>query len=282
MNNHQLPKITIIIAVFNSAKTLQQCIDSVTKQTYLNKQLIIIDGGSSDGTVDLLKANSEKISYWISEPDKGIYNAWNKGLEKANGDWICFLGADDFFWNTQILEQMSAQLKKLPIDILVAYGKIMLLNIEAKPLYLVGESWDVVKEYFKQTMTIPHPGLMHRHSLFELHGKFDESFLISGDYELLLRELKNGNAAFFQDIIVAGMRQGGISSCPKQSLTSLYEVRRAQRKHGLRLPRRDWMLSLARVYIRLFLWQVLGEKLTKKVLDFGRRIIGLPAHWTKI
>ena len=97
MKNKSLPLITIIIAVFNGAKTLQQCIDSVAQQSYPNKELIIIDGGSKDGTLDLLKANSEKIDYWVSETDNGIYNAWNKGLAQANGDWICFLGADDFF-----------------------------------------------------------------------------------------------------------------------------------------------------------------------------------------
>lgn len=281
MNIKPAPLITIIIAVFNGAKTLQQCIDSVAQQSYPNKELIIIDGGSKDGTVDLLKANSEKINYWVSEPDNGIYNAWNKGLAQANGDWICFLGADDFFWNTQVLEQMSEQLAKLTSDIRVAYGQIMLLNSDSKPLYLVGEPWVKVKESFKHKMSIPHQGVMHRDSLFDLHGKFDESFSIVGDYELLLRELKVGDAAFMPNVIVTGMRQGGISSNPKLSLVILREVRRAQIMHGQILPSRIWLLALMRVYIRMFLWMVLGESLTRKALDFGRRIMGLPVYWTK-
>lgn len=281
MDKKSPPLITIIIAVFNGAKTLQQCIDSVAQQSYPNKELIIIDGGSKDVTVDLLKANSEKINYWVSEPDNGIYNAWNKGLAQANGDWICFLGADDFFWNIQVLEQMSEQLVKLTSDIRVAYGQIMLLNSEAKPLYLVGEPWVKVKGSFKHKMSIPHQGVMHRDSLFDLHGKFDESFSIVGDYELLLRELKAGNAAFIPNIIVTGMRQGGISSNPRLSLAVLREVRRAQIMHGQMLPSKIWLLALMRVYIRIFLWKILGEKLTRKVLDFGRHIMGLPAHWTK-
>ena len=78
------PSISVIVAVLNGAKTLQRCIDSVAQQTYPNKELIIIDGGSQDGTVDILKANQGKITSWISEPDRGIYSAWNKGLAKEN------------------------------------------------------------------------------------------------------------------------------------------------------------------------------------------------------
>ena len=281
MNIKPAPLITIIIAVFNGAKTLQQCIDSLAQQSYPNKELIIIDGGSKDGTVDLLKTNSEKINYWVSEPDSGIYNAWNKGLAQANGDWICFLGADDFFWNTQVLELMSEQLAKQTSDILIAYGQVMLLNNDAKPLYLVGEPWAKVKESFKYRMSIPHQAVMHRSKLFDLHGSFDETFSIVGDYELLLRELNSGNAAFIPNIIVTGMRQGGVSSNPKLSLVILREVRRAQVMHGQLLPSRIWLLALMRVYIRMFLWMVLGENLTRKALDFGRRIMGLPVYWTK-
>ena len=96
------PKISIIVAVYNSKKTLQRCIDSVFSQTYPHKELIIIDGGSTDGTVDILRANNDKITYWKSEPDNGIYQAWNKALDHAKSDWICFLGADDYLWKPKV------------------------------------------------------------------------------------------------------------------------------------------------------------------------------------
>lgn len=275
------PVITIIIAVYNGAKTLQQCIDSVAQQTYQYKELIIIDGGSKDGTVDLLKINQEHISYSISEPDQGIYSAWNKGLVQAQGEWICFLGADDYLWDVQVLEKMAERLVLVPSNIRVAYGQIMLLTSSGDSLYTVGEAWGKVKERFKHEMSIPHPGLAHHCSLFELHGEFDESFRIVGDYELLLRELKSGDATFMPNLIVTGMRQGGISSNPKQALTILYEVRCAQLKHGEKLPSRLWLMAVMRVYIRLLLWSILGEKLTRKLLDVGRGMMGLPAYWTR-
>jgi glycosyltransferase involved in cell wall biosynthesis len=281
MNRKSTPLISIIVAVFNGAKMLQQCIDSVAQQTYAKKELIIIDGGSKDGTVDMLEANREQISYWISEPDKGIYNAWNKGLSQAKGEWICFLGADDFFWDAQVLERMTAQLQAISPDILVAYGQVMLLSSEGKSLFPVGEPWVTINERFKQVMCIPHQAVMHRRGLFERYGLFDESFRIAGDYELLLRELKKGDAIFIPDLITTGMRQGGISSDPENTLVIMREFRLAQQMHGQRLPGLIWLAAMARVYVRLLLWRILGKGVTRKVLDLYRRMMGLSSYWTK-
>jgi glycosyltransferase involved in cell wall biosynthesis len=281
MNNESAPLISIIVAVFNGAKTLQQCIDSVILQTYPNRELIIIDGGSKDGTVDLLKANSKQISYWISEPDHGVYNAWNKGLSQAKGDWICFLGADDYFWDAQVLERMAEQLIKLPSSIRVAYGQVRIVNAHDEGLYQIGDHWQKVKKSFKQAMCIPHIGTMHRSSLFELRGIFDDSFRIAGDYELLLRELKTGEAMFIPDIIVTAMRQGGISNAHSNSIEAMLELRRAQRMHGQYYPGFFWVMAMTRVYIRLLLWNLFGEKIARKLFDLSRWVKGLPQYWTR-
>jgi hypothetical protein len=157
----------------------------------------------------------------------------------------------------------------------------MLLNSEGKELYLSGEPWQKVKKRFKQLMSIPHPGTMHLYTLFEQHGKFDESFRIAGDYELLLRELKTADAEFIPGLITVAMQQGGISSSPHNSLNQLLEVRRAQRMHDLGLPGASWLMAMLRVYIRLLLWRLLGEEATRKVLDLGRHLLGLPPFWTR-
>lgn len=277
-----LPSISIVVATFNALTTLQQCIDSVAQQTYSHKELIVIDGGSTDGTVELLKANQQKISNWSSEPDRGIYHAWNKALSRATGEWICFLGADDHLWDEHVLSRMAEQLGQLPASISVVYGQIMLLNSRGERLYLVGEPWEKLKDRFHKSMCIPHPGAMHRRSLFEQHGEFDESFRIAGDYELLLRELMTADAVFVPELVMVGMRQGdGTSSNPASALRVLHETRRAQRMHGLRFPSASWFFSVMKVYVRLLLWSVLGEVTARKALDFGRRIMGQPAYWSK-
>ena len=274
MNNNFIPLITIIVAVFNGSKTMQQCINSVAQQTYVNKELIIIDGGSLDGTVELLKSNQENIAYWISEPDRGIYNAWNKGVSQTKGEWICFLGADDYFWDVRVLDQVVSQLTTISPKINVAYGKIMLLSSDGEKLYAIGEPWGTVKNRFKQLMSIPHPGAMHRASLFRKYGNFDEAFRIAGDYEFLLRELKSNDAMFMPNLITIGMRQGGVSSDPANAVEAMREIRMAQRMHGQHLPGPIWLAAMAKVYARLFLWRLFGARAANKVLDFVRRLTG--------
>lgn len=272
--------MTVIVAVYNGMATLQQCIDSVDQQTYPNKELIVIDGGSKDGTVALLEENSNKLNYWISEPDRGIYNAWNKGLAHARGDWVCFLGADDYFWDTSVLERTAAKLVLLPPTIGVAYGQIMLVSDNGELPRAKGEPWGGIKEFFKEYMCIPHVGTMHRRSLFEKHGKFDESFRIAGDYEWLLRELKTHDAEFFPDIVTAGQRLGGISTEAANYLPTLRETLRAQRMHGRFMPGKFLLKEMMKEYVRLFLWAVFGDRLARRLLDLRRRIKGLPPHWT--
>ncbi|OYV85677.1 MAG: hypothetical protein B7Z63_05150 [Ignavibacteriae bacterium 37-53-5] len=199
-----------------------------------------------------------------------------------HGEWIYFLGSDDYFWDVYALEQMSVALQKMPASVNVAYSRINLVNADGRIIHDFGKPWENVKQRFKQGMSIPHQGTMHRRALFEQRGKFDESFRIAGDYELLLRELISEDAWFFPDIIVAAMRQGGgISSVPANSLVVLRESRRAQRKNGLRFPGIIWLISVARLYLRMLLWKMLGERLARKALDLGRRVMGLPPFWTK-
>lgn len=275
------PIIAIIVATYNNETTIQHCIDSITHQTYLHKELIIIDGGSCDDTVSVLKASDQVIAHWVSEPDRGIYHAWNKALMMAKGEWICFLGADDFFWDTTVLARIGEQLRLLSPSIRVVYGQNMLVNAGGEPLYAVGASWQTLKGKFRTRMCLPHPGLMHHRSVFERHGTFDESFRIAGDYEMLLRELKHGDALFIPNLIIAGVRQGGISSNPNSSLLVLAESRRAQRMHGRRFPPLLWLLSMIKVYLRFALWHLCGERVARSILDRGRKMLNQPKHWTK-
>jgi len=279
-NKDALPLLTVIIAVFNSKATLQRCIDSIVRQTYPNKELIIIDGGSTDGTVAMLEENCDSFSYWISEPDLGIYNAWNKGLAHARGEWICFLGADDYFWNDTVLERIAAKLVLLPENIRVAYGLIMLIGADGEAPRPKGEPWEQIKEFFREYMCIPHVGTMHRRSLFERYEKFDESFRIAGDYELLLRELITGEAEFFPEIISVAQVLGGISTHPENYLPTLRETLRAQKMHGLK-PGKYVLREMRKERVRLLIWMIFGERMARKLLDLRRRMKGLPPHWTR-
>ena len=260
MNIETAPLISIIIAVYNGKATLQQCINSVAQQTHPYKELIVIDGGSTDGTVELIKENNRHVNYWISEPDRGIYNAWNKGLAQAKGEWICFLGADDYFWDAAVLDRMAVHLQELPKNIRVVYGQIAMVDAKGDVIRKEGEPWELTKSGFSQFMCLPHVGTMHRRSLFDQHGKFDETFRIAGDYELLLRELKSGDAAFIPNIVTAGQRLGGISTKTKNFVQVLFEVLRARNMHG-QVTKAEYDSQ----HLLLVLWKIFGEKIARQL-----------------
>jgi len=277
-----LPLVSIIVAVFNAGKTLQQCIDSVASQTYAHKQLIIIDGESTDNTVEVIKENAEKINFSISEKDRGIYDAWNKGLAHAQGEWVCFLGADDYLYDSQVIESMISKIQHLPAETQIAYGQVALVDDAGNQLELLGQDWSEIKQQFKQVMCMPHPAVFHRRTLFEEFGNFNGKFRIAGDYEMLLRALKNGDAYSVMGLIVVAMRVGGVSSKPGNAIESFKEMRLAQKIHGQKSINKVLFVRMFKEYLRNALWTILGEKFAKKTLDFMRRIRGLKPYWDKV
>ena len=256
--NQPSPKVSVIVAVLNSSKTIEQCLQSVISQNYPDYELIVIDGESTDGTLEIINSFSEQIHSFSSQKDTGVYEAFNRGISKSTGDWICFLGADDFFWSSHVLNDLVSNTNKLPSNTLVAYGKVALLDEEDQTECLAGEPWSIASKKFREGMSIPHVGLLHKRSLFELHGNFNESFKIAGDYELLLRELISGEAFFVEDIIVAGHRTGGLSTNPQNGLRTHLEVRRAQKLNGILLPSPKWLWQLGKVSSRPLLRRILG------------------------
>lgn len=281
MNKKSAPLISVIVAVLNGSKTLQQCIESIANQTYENIETIVIDGGSKDGSVAILESIREKIAYWSSEKDTGVYNAWNKGLKKSRGEWILFLGADDYFLNNKAMEQIALRLETIPKEFRLVYSRVMLIGVDGQAIFPVGEPWENARDPFKKGLCLPHQGVIHRRSLFDRNGKFDESFRIGGDYELMLRELKTGEAVFIPDVIATGMRQGGLSSNPASSINAMLDIRRAQKMHTQYIPSLLWLKAMIRIYFRLLLWNSIGESATRKLFDLGRRFVGLPAYWTR-
>jgi glycosyltransferase involved in cell wall biosynthesis len=252
------PLITVIVAVLNAACSLECCIKSISSQTYPHKELIVMDGGSTDGSLSIIKKYRDTITYWESRPDQGIYHAWNKALKRAEGEWICFLGADDYFWNEDVLADLLPYLIKTDeAEIRVVYGQMARIDGSGRIVKLVGKSWEKLRWLMPHGMPLPHPGLMHHRSLFENHGLFDESFRVAGDYELLLRELKTGRALYADGIRTVGNRVGGIAD--SFSLLTHKEVARARRKNGLTRLSWVWMIVYTRAFMRKQ-WQKLLKR----------------------
>jgi len=221
----QIPLISIVIAVLNGEETLQNCLDSIASQTFKNIELIVIDGGSSDQTVKILKANSGIISYWESNKDEGIAHAWNKGIKKSFGNWIIFLGADDCLYDAEVLGEMAVLLRS-DVNNDVIYGKVIFANGPFAGFVLGAPfTWDA----YKRRMLIPHTGCFQRRSLFQELGDFDQEFKIATDYEFFLR--KPSLKAKYAPRLVTLMGYGGVSS--NQKIKALKEGRLAQLKNSV-------------------------------------------------
>jgi len=264
------PLISVVIAVFNSVKTFMRCIDSVSRQTYKNHELIVIDGGSTDGTRDLIEKNIKLITYWESEKDRGIYHAWNKALQVARGEWIYFLGADDYFANRNVLAHVTRYIRQAPQTQRVMYGRVIQVREDGSVIGTLGSRWD--RKRFFQEMTIPHQGIFHHRSLFRDHGQFNEQFEIAGDYEFLLRELKSGDPGFIADITVAAMQYGGKSSHGSHSIKTLQEIRRARNLNGVKVVPALWLWALVKAHMRRLLERCLGENRAEWIRNVYRRI----------
>ncbi|WXT99919.1 MAG: putative glycosyltransferase [Catillopecten margaritatus gill symbiont] len=198
------PLISIVTIVFNGVEFLEETIQSVVSQTHENIEYIVIDGGSTDGTVEIIKKYEDKISRWISEPDKGIYDAMNKGIDLATGDWINFMNSGDCFLDKSVVDKV---IPALGDDMIVVYGDTILdygTYTSLKP------SLDLSKMYYGQV--IGHQSSFvnttyHKKNLFSLEYK------IAGDYDFLLRAyINNKNKVKRIPVVVSIFAMDGVSS----------------------------------------------------------------------
>ena len=196
-----LPKISIITVVYNAVRTLEETILSVINQNFENYEYIIIDGGSTDGTVEIIKKNQDKITLWISESDGGIYEAMNKGVSLSRGEWIYFLGADDLFYNNFVLQNLSI----LMLDSSkVYYGNVLFKNKNI--------IYDGAFNFFKiATRNICHQSILYCRQVFE---EFDYNlrYKIYADYDLNLKLFNHKKISFKHiNLTIAIFNDNGLS-----------------------------------------------------------------------
>lgn len=212
------PLISVVTVVFNGAKTLRNTIESIVPQLGDDVEYIIIDGGSTDGTVDIVREHERHLAYWISERDSGIYDAWNKAIDVSRGKFISFVGADD------VLEPFACAtyIEKIKSHPEIEYwsSRVVFGGREGR---VIGRPWRW--HDFRRYMTVAHVGSLHRRDLFARYGKYNTTFRIAGDYEFLLRVGKNLKAGF-ADTVTARMGNGGISNT--QAMLTLIETRSAK------------------------------------------------------
>ena len=205
-------KVSIITVVYNNKDTIKDAIESVLNQTYKNIEYIIVDGGSTDGTVNIIKNYEDKIDKFISEKDNGIYDAMNKGIKLASGDIVGILNSDDFYASNNIIEKVVNEFIEKKVD--SVYGD--LVYVDAKNTDKIVRYWrsKPFKEgLFKKGWHPPHPTFFVRKEIYNKCGLFNLNFKIAADYELMLRFLEKCkiSSSYIPQVLVK-MRIGGESN----------------------------------------------------------------------
>ena len=228
------PKISIITVVFNGEKYLEETIQSVINQTYDNVEYIIIDGSSTDGTIDIIKKYEDKIDYWVSEKDSGTYDAMNKGIKIATGEWINFMNAGDVFYSNDVLENIFLQ--TIEKDIQCIYGDVLVDYDKFKLEKKAGKLVDLYKG-----MQFSHQSLFVK-TTYHKHKKFDLSYKSAADYNFIYNSYMDNIQFLYIDVIVSKVTNGGVSDIKR--IASVKESKRIVLSRRNTLPNRLYFYKL--------------------------------------
>ncbi|GAB3256967.1 glycosyltransferase family 2 protein [Larkinella harenae] len=228
-------KVTIITVVYNGAATIRDSIESVLNQTYPNIEYIVIDGKSKDNTAEIVRTYGSRITRFVSEPDKGLYDAMNKGLRLATGDVIGFINSDDFYKHHQVVEKVVALFNQTNCD--AVYGdEIYVDPVNTEKIDRYWKVGEYKEGAFLWGWMPPHLTCFIKRSVYEQLGGYTLQLKSSSDYELLLRFIHKHKIkiSYLPEVLVA-MRSGGISNATfKHRIRANREDRQAWRINGLR------------------------------------------------
>lgn len=224
MVNH--PLVSIVTVCKNAEKSIEKTIQSVINQSYNNIEFIIIDGKSTDKTIEIINQYRKYISYFISESDKGIADAWNKGINKSNGSFIQILNADDFLDEKKIEASINCFKNNEKSDFV--FGDLFMVNNNDITYKITGDSRYISKVKYRMPR-INHPTVMVKKELYDKLGLFNDNFSIAMDYEWLLRITKYGSFGSYSEKICVYMSEGGVS---KNVYKALKDERNVSLYHG--------------------------------------------------
>ncbi|NQV76935.1 MAG: glycosyltransferase [Lutibacter sp.] len=231
-------KISIITVVFNNSHTIRSAIISVLSQTYKDIEYIIIDGASTDGTLEIINEYSRKISIIVSEKDNGIYDAMNKGIKKATGDIIGILNSDDLYYDDFIIETIVNKFIN-DKNLEVLYGN--LIYVDKNDISKVVRKWiscEYHTNFFEYGNVPPHPSLFLKREVYSVVGLFNLEYKLASDYEFMLRVFKKYSFKIkYINHFLVKMRLGGITN---KNITNIYlgniEILKAWRNNALKIP----------------------------------------------
>lgn len=276
----EVPLVTIVTATMNAAAVLPYTIRSLREQACASFEWLVVDGGSKDGTIDLLRA-IEGLVCWVSEPDEGIYDAWNKACQRARGEWLLFLGAGDEFAANDVLERMAPHLAAAHPRFDFVYGRVQNISEQRRQvLEEVGEPWERLRTRWEigRPALPPHSGVFHHRSVLSGERPFDARYRLAGDSHLLLRHLRH-KAPLFVPVTVDRTPVGGVSMQLANVLVLYREVRAINRELGVVPP--FWHSVAERIMLAgKVAVSLLPARMGQIVADTYRVLTGKARRWS--
>lgn len=244
-------KISLITVVYNAQSSIKRCIESVLAQNYNNIEYIIIDGGSTDGTLQIIEQYKPYITIFLSETDKGIYDAMNKGIKLATGDVVGTLNSDDFLADNDVLSHIAKAFEQNETD--VVYGNLDYIDMEGK-IIRKWESGAYKEGLFNWGWMPPHPTFYCKRLLFEQLGAYNLQYGTAADYELMLRFIHlNKSSTYYLNKTIIKMSVGGVSN---KAFVNRYKAwifdYKAMRKNEVLLPLIAIVLKPLRKVVQYF------------------------------
>ena len=204
-------KVSIITVVYNNVKCVENAIQSVLSQDYNNVEYVVIDGGSTDGTVDVLTKYQDKISLFISEPDNGIYDALNKGIVQASGDIIAILHSDDKFCDEYVVSDMMRHIEKTKAEL--CFSDMVIVDSKSDKVLRYYMANYFKRWLFRMGWMPPHPTCFIKKTLFDEFGLYSLSYKVAGDFDFLIRVFYGRDIAWtYLNRVTVKMRLGGVSN----------------------------------------------------------------------
>jgi glycosyltransferase len=228
-------RVSVIVSVFNSKDTIYDAINSIVLQDYDNIECVVVDAGSIDGTINIIKSFGNRISIFVSEPDNGIYDGLNKGISLATGDVMAFLHSDDVYTNKTVISDIVNCFDNNTQGV---YGDLVYTDkVDVNKVFRYWKSCDFLPSLLSKGWMPPHPTLFLRREVYQKYGAFDTSFKIAGDYDFMLRILKDNITVKYLPQVIYKMRLGGESNRSiKNILDKSKEDLRAMRKNKINNP----------------------------------------------
>ena len=257
-------KISLITVCYNSEKTVEDTLKSVLQQNYENYEYIVIDGKSKDHTIDIVKKYEQKFAgrlKFISEPDKGIYDAMNKGIKLAKGDIIGILNSDDVLTNSSVFDKIVTAFKNNDVD--GVYSNLVFLD---ETLQMPVRNFIAHKQSKVLGWHPPHPNLYLKTEVYESVGYFDLNYKIAADYDFMLRMLKNNFKLYYIDDYLVKMRSGGVSTNGlKGYFRNLKEADSVLRKNHISFPVISNITRIIKTIFQGFSAKINAKKILKKL-----------------